>query len=265
MKQRQFLLNLICALAILPTLQAQSDMDERKFRFGMHVGPNLGWLRTTMQEFNKKGIGSRTGFGYGLMMDYKFSESPNYLFSSGFNITTCGGKLEEPVDAIVDDINTSLASYYTGKLMRSYRMQYVNVPLLLKMRTGEVGYMHYFAAIGGDLAFRTRAFANDDFTWAGVGPNDEKNVDLKKNMQFLRMALNISGGAEYNLSGNTNIYFGLGWHNSFTNAFAKKNSNKILEAESDGFPKLDATGIAITGPQKVAFINYISLDIGVFF
>ena len=57
----------------------ESDMEDRKVRFGLLASPNLGWMRPNISDFEKSGLQSRLGFGYGLMLDYKFSNSPNYL------------------------------------------------------------------------------------------------------------------------------------------------------------------------------------------
>jgi len=253
-------------LFVAASVCAQSDMDERKLRFGLTAAPNLGWIRPNMNGFGDIGWQPKLGFGYGAMMDYKFSESPNYLFSTGFNVTTTGGRMVEPWDSIVTEIGDTTSTLYLGKLNRSYRLGYVNVPLLLKMRTNEIGYMTYFGAIGFDLGIRARTRANDKYDWkGGVGPKNVDDVNINNRINFLRLALNISAGAEYNLSGNTNIYVGLGWHNTFTNLFNKSLDNRILVADENGNPKLDAIGLPITGNQKKALTNYVSLDLGVFF
>lgn len=257
-----------CAVA-----QAQeSDMSDRKVRFGLQASPNFGWLKPTITQFEKNGLQPKIGFGYGLMIDYKFSESPNYLFSTGFNITKNGGGLIEPIDSlVVNEVSPSVTNnvYYTGKVNRSYNMGYVNIPLLLKMRTNEIGYMSYFTSIGIDLGVRTRTLIDDKYDWqdnrSALKPADRENVDITTEMNLFRTALNISGGAEYNLTGNTNIYFGVGWHNSFLNMFRNKNFNRILEPDETGYPKLDDNGDAIISVKKKAFTNYVSLDLGIFF
>lgn len=253
----------LCLTALALQLHAQSDMDERKVRFGLFASPNMGWLSPNIPSLEKDGLQSKLGFGYGAMMDYKFSESPNYLFSTGFNITSCGGGLIEPWDTMVYETQDTF--HFLGRLDRMHRLQYMHVPLLLKMRTNEIGYMCYFGAIGLDLGFRTRARGNNNYHWIGdVGPQDEEDIDISDRINFLKLALNITLGAEYNLSGNTNVYVGLGWHNSFTNVFRNTNANRILEADDDGNPKLEA-GQVIPSEQKKAVANYISLDLGIFF
>jgi hypothetical protein len=246
--------------------QNNSDMDSRKIRFGLFGSPNFGWVKPNIPEFSKSGLQPRIGFGYGIMMDYKFSESPNYLFSTGFNLTTNGGGLVEPWETFVANSDTTNLQFL-GKNDRTYRLQYINIPLLLKMRTSDVGYMTYFGAIGLDVGVRTQARVNNDYTWIGqnaLTPSDEEGLDIKNNINLMRLALNITLGTEYNLTGNTNMYIGAGFHNGFTNLFSNKRVNKILEPSGDGNPKLVGSETVLS-QQKKASTYYISLDLGVFF
>jgi len=246
----------------------ESDMSDRKIRFGLQASPNFGWLKPNIKELAKDGLEPRMGFGYGLMMDYKFSESPNYMFSTGLNMVYNGGSMSEPWDStVVSTIDTITSSTtYIGQANRTYRMQYVTIPLLLKMRTNEIGYMSYFAAVGLDVGIRTRALVNNDYTWnPAVGPADQKDLNIQQDIQLFRSAINITGGGEFNLSGNTNIYVALGYHNGITNMFRKTDSNRILEPDNNGDPELDVAGNTITSRHKKALSQYISLDIGIFF
>lgn len=264
MKKAGITLIALIATGLLSIAVAQeSDMDSRRFRFGLSAAPNLGWVRPTIPDLQKSGLQSRMGFGYGLMIDYKFSDSPNYLFTTGVNLTTNGGGMVEPWDSL--DIGAD-TNYFYGKLDRTYRLQYVNIPLLLKMRTNEIGYMTYFGAIGFDLGIRTRAFANDEFDWVqtGLTPANEKDNNIQQNINLFRLGINVTLGGEYNLSGNTNAYVGIGWHNAFTNMFRNSPTNMMLKPDSEGNPVLD-NGIAVPGKNKKAVTNYVSLNLGIYF
>jgi len=246
----------------------ESDMEDRKVRFGLLASPNLGWMRPNISDFEKSGLQSRLGFGYGLMLDYKFSNSPNYLLSTGINLATNGGGMVQPYDSLITDITNNTSYHFTGKLDRTYRLQYVNIPILLKMRTNEIGYMTYFGAIGFDLGIRTRAFANDAFDWEPSviqEPSDEKDVNIQDRINLFRLGINLTVGGEFNLSGNTNAYYGIGWHNTFTNIFRNTPANRILVPDSDGNPSIGTNGFATVGKNKSAVSNYISLDLGIYF
>lgn len=242
-----------------------NDMEDRKFRFGLLASPNLGWLRPSIKDFEKDGLQSRLGFGYGLMMDWKFSDSPNYLLSTGINSTTNGGGLIEPWDSL--SITPGDTSYFYGKADRTYRLQYVNLPIQLKMRTNEIGYMSYFGAIGFDVGVRTRAFANHNFEWeqSGLVPPDERDINIQNEIQLFRLGLNLSAGGEFNLSGNTNLFISASYHNHFTNMFRGTPQNRMLEPDGDGTPVLDTDGQAVIGKQRKAVSNYVALNIGIFF
>ncbi|MEX2595531.1 MAG: hypothetical protein WEC59_01280, partial [Salibacteraceae bacterium] len=155
--------------------------------------------------------------------------------------------------------------YFYGKLERTYRLQYLNVPLLLKMRTNEIGYMTYFGAIGFDLGIRTRAFANNRYEWKQDNfIQEEKDLNIQREISLFRLAINLTVGGEFNLSGNTNAYVGIGWHNTFTNMFQNSPTNRILKPDSDGNPALE-NGLAVLGKNKKAVTNYVSVDLGIFF
>lgn len=245
-------------LLLVFCFSATKAQDDRPFRFGLKIAPNYGWLKPNIPEFEKDGVMPRLGFGYGLMGDIKFSESPNYLFSTGIEIAHHGGRLIEPESQTVD------GTRFNGKVEQTYRLQYLNIPLLLKMRTNQIGYMNYFGAFGLDAGINLAARANRDYTWQGpanLQPEDEENVDIKNDIRALKLALNITVGAEYNISGNTNLYFGLSWHNGFTNVL----KGRIIEPLSDGNPTLNDDGTPVISQDKKAAANYVSLDLGVFF
>lgn len=253
----------VLLLATTSIFAQDSDMEDRKLRFGLHASPNFGWITPKIPEFETNKLNPRVGFGYGLMFDYKFSESANYLFNTGFNITSFGGGLTEP--AMRTETVNGNEVQIPSKLTRTYKLNYVNVPLLLKMRTNEIGYMSYFASIGADVGVRARAFGSDTYeSMDGAKITIAQDADIKDQINLFRAALNISGGAEYNLTGNTNIMLGLGWHNTFINMYRLK-ADRVLTPDDNGFPLLDDNGDAIESQRKNAINNYISLDIGIFF
>src|SRR5690606_24438109 len=119
-------------------LSGARGQEHRKVRFGLKLAPNYGWLKPNTREIDKDGAMGRIGFAYGPMIEFSLSGSENYYFSTGFEISTNGGKLIEPEYQQTGGVD------FFGKRERTYRLQYVNVPLLLKMRTNEIGYITYF-------------------------------------------------------------------------------------------------------------------------
>ena len=166
----------------LPML-AQSDMDNRKFRLGLSASPNLSWIRPDIQGFSKDGLKSRAGFGYGVMVDYKFSDSPNYLLSTGFNITTNGGGLIEAWETEVVESDTSYT--FLGTNDRTYRMQYVNIPILLKLRTTNILFCFVIAIDVGLKMRHKRRLKNHRGALTNL---EEDDIDIADRMNFMRLA-----------------------------------------------------------------------------
>src|SRR5690606_19810113 len=99
---------LLLASLIIPsinTAQAQ-NIDTKKLRFGAFVAPNLSWMRPTAaksdnNEFLTEGGGTKFGFTYGLMAEYRFAE--NYSFVTGLQINMTGGKMNVTRDLVAED------------------------------------------------------------------------------------------------------------------------------------------------------------------
>ena len=92
---------------------------------------------------------------------------------------------------------------------------------------------------------------------AQLQPEDEEDLDFSANTNFMRMALNLTLGAEYNLTGNTNLYLGAGFHNGFTNLFNGGVANRILDPAPDGTPALSVLNQVIPTQQKKASTYYV--------
>src|SRR5690606_14030633 len=111
--------------------------EKRKLRFGVYVAPTTSWMRPTTQkagehdEFRTENDGNKLGFIYGLMMDYQFGE--NYFFSTGLQVNMTGGKINVTRDPFSSANNT------INKANFDYSLQYIELPVALKLRTDLIG------------------------------------------------------------------------------------------------------------------------------
>lgn len=189
------------------------------FHFGLKVLPNLGWIKT--DDTSVKGDGSKLGFAYGLVTEFRFAD--NYAFATGLDVTYRNAKLKGEENSIIND---SISSKTISKA--SMKLQYIEIPLTLKLKTNEIGYFRYFLQIGVAPAFKIRARGDVSGTTAttktvgttttdlGTETFDEENVDIKDDINNLNISMVVSGGVEYNLSGNTNLVLGLVFNNGFS-------------------------------------------------
>lgn len=222
------------AILVLMSLWGLSNaaaIDPQNIRMGVKASPTISWIRPETRDYRNTGV--RIGYSYGLIADIKIAE--NYAFSTGFNVTMMGGHLEYEV---------LRGNPQAAQLMvRRYHLQFVEIPLTVKMHTQEIGFITYYAQIGFGAGMRIRAKSRDHY------PEGENvhyfDDDIAADVNLLRGALIIGGGIKYSFGGRVSLLGGLTFNNGFSN---------ILKGTN-----------AVTGRQASAVQNYVELTIGLMF
>ncbi len=231
--------------------------SEKNFHFGLKATPSVSWFTSSDKKLSNDGV--KFGFGYGLITEFAFSK--NYAFSTGLEILNAGGKLafpKSPDSTYYPVVNEDVTPNRTDTFLlqsRSYRIRYVNVPLLLKLKTNQIGAMTYFGQFGFDVSFKWKAMCDDDGYYIGSQPTTRKDVDISEDINFIRLALNVGLGAEYNLSGSTSLVFSVNYNNGFTNAL--RTDSKTL--------CLYKVGKKSNPFEQKAMLNYVGLTVGILF
>lgn len=249
------LISLVIGLLFIGKTTFAQDSEYKAFHFGLKVSPALSWFMPDNKKFSN--AGSKIGFGYGLMAEFGFSK--NYAFSTGLEILNSGGKLNFPTtpDNAYYTKPTETDTFLLSK--RIYWLRYVNIPLHLKLKTNQIGSMTYFGEFGFDASILWKARANDDGNFLSQSATTRQDVDIAKDVNFIRLALNVGLGAEYNLSGSTSLVFSVNYNNGFTNALKKNSKDLFLYNSYDSDRKKTLPLI-----QNAVF-NYVGLTVGVLF
>lgn len=246
------LITLILFSVIFLNLSAQED-DDRSFRFGLHFSPNISWLNASSDGYEKNG--PRIGFTYGLSAEFFLAK--NYLFSTGFSLSSLGGNLSYP--GVYDEENQGVTTFTPTNIDQSYNLKYVEIPLSLKLRTNEIGYLTYYGNFGFRTGINYGAKGDFDYKNQNVSRNDES---IKNDISLFNMWLIVGIGAEYSISGNTAIMFGLTFNNGFINTL----NNKVHQLDANGNAVLNFDGTPAFKSKKAnATLNYFSLDLGIYF
>jgi hypothetical protein len=205
----------------------------QKVQMGLKFNPHLAWVKSDNKVLvENKSI--NLGFSYGLILDYKFLDNIGLSFEPThtlYNINSTG-----------KDTNTGVKSELKWKI------QYIEVPISLKMRTNQIKKMTYFAKIGIAALIKTSAKINDE--------------KANKNVNIFNFKMQLGGGIHYSLGGNTALLLGLTFHNGFIrfnkdDTFteqAKTSKDQAMQGMKD--VNLDKTNLKP---------SYISLDIGILF
>jgi len=203
----------ILFLFFICTRLAYAQSSDPVFHFGLKAVPNMGWIKTDDPDI--KSDGSRFNFAYGLITEFRFAE--NYAFATGLEVAYRGGKTKQELNTTIGDTTRNTVIESTLKL------QYLELPITLKLKTNEIGYLRYFLQVGVAPGIKIRARGDSKVVTAtsvsgtsiGQTSTEEENKDIKSDVNTLNMSMIISGGIEYNISGNTNLMLGLVFNNGF--------------------------------------------------
>lgn len=204
MNKRLFL-SIMVAFAATGTLNAQNDVTS-KFHFGLKASPTYSWLKP-----DGDGLGSdvgKIGISYGLITEFAISK--NYAFATGLEITYRGGNytnLSVDVDGSGNKRSASIKQ----------NLQYVEIPLGLKLKTNEIGYIKYYGLFGLLPGVLVKAKKNVDYDNASI--IDIENSGNQSKFYFFNVHLNVGAGIEYNLGGNTSFTAGLHYNNGLMDIY----------------------------------------------
>lgn len=180
-------------------IYAQESVFERYgFKLGLTAHPTVGWVKPQVGKSN----GVSLGFSYGVLGDFNFAE--NYAFATGLTITTINGKSTE--------VTTSAETNGQSTVGLKYKMQYIEIPLTLKLKTGKIGEVRWYGQFGLSNDFKIGAKLSGE----AVGRTDGRAEDISGSTKFYRAGLLLGAGGEFELQGNTSLMAGLTLNNGFT-------------------------------------------------
>jgi len=208
---------------------AVSAQNSRPFRFGLTASPSIAWFKPETNDYSSKG--SILGFSYGLVGDFHLGEF--YAVSTGLNITYAGGKLgfiERIPDVGITDLE------------RDYRLQYLELPVAIKMHTPQIGYFTYYGKFGLAPGVNLKSTAKDTYVSGNIFTVE---YDNKRNTPLFRAALIVGLGTEYSFGGRTSVFGGLTYNNGFSNVLKGRNQ--------------------LTSVKPNAMSNYVMINLGVLF
>lgn len=267
--------NRILLLAVL-CLSLSATAQDQEWKIALHVDPNFSWMKPGSKDISQES--NKLRFGFGIMIDKMFTD--NYAFGTGLNVINTGGELSYLYKSIYSPTNQEVIMH----INRAYNVKYLEVPLTLKLRTNEIGYITYWAQFGLGLGMNIGAKGDDELTYvrirnviaddpntegidesndtwdtAAIKAETEEEVDIKDDIKLFRTSLIVAAGIEYNLSGNSSILAGVTFNNGFSNML----NNTGVKYDSTGNPE-----IFNKKPQTFdlkAIGNFVSLNVGFMF
>lgn len=237
------------------------SIDVNRLRFGAYVAPNISYMKPTStkddkSEFATESNGSKVGFSYGLMAEYFFAQ--NYGFVTGLQVNGTGGKV------LATSIVNPKQNNSIQKADFEYKLQYLEIPLALKLRTDDINGFKFFGQLGVTVGFNIGKKVNFDVDYLDTNGDlksySDENIKLKGGFGVVAPVLftmNIGAGMEYPISNKLSAYLGF----FFNNGFAPDATNP---------EKIDAPYL-YPGATQAKFqdgntrLNSFSLRVGLFF
>ncbi len=225
-----------CAITMFLLITGFNYTNAQNFRLGLTGSPSISWFKSETDGYNSEGV--RFGISYGLLSEFVLADQ--YTFATGINVTYFGGKLDFPIADSPSDINPFIQKE------RTYKLQNVEIPFTLKMKTREIGYNTYFAKFGFGGSVNIRAKADDtEYNPGATNSSVKKDIDIKSETPLFRASMIVGVGFEHSLGGSTALIGGLTFNNGFTNILKGKDYANIRNQQ--------------------ARANYLELSLGIIF
>jgi len=236
------------------------ESDQPKLRLGLRVTPTVNWMGFDTRNFQNDG--ARMGAKFGLLMDARLGK--NYAFGTGIDFVMTGG-IGSISDSVIKVNSIDGVSDTILLRNRTYKLQYVEIPLTLKLKTNQIGYFTYFVQLGGSVGFNVSAKSVEEGQSLSNGKEYNETAKLTvglasgSEVKLVRAEVNIGLGAEWAIQGNLGLMFGVSYHKGVTNVF--NGSNKSLM----NYYKVPVNGSNTQSISQKSTNSYVAIDIALLF
>lgn len=243
----------------------------KKFKIGFNLSPSVDFFQPNTDGVKLDAV--KMKFGYGMMAEYAFTN--NYAIGFGLEHKMGGASLDfgnADVRYIAKDDTTEF------KLMsRTYRYDYVNLPITLKLMTNQIGYFTYFGQFGVDISVLASSKTKDERIKLLTSVSDSLGVvetfddaetgDFQGRYDqstFMNVKLRIGAGFEWNFSGNTSLVVSVSYHNGFIDLMRDPKDSQV--ANEEGLFKHDGIDYSKKVPFELnANLHHVALNVGILF
>ena len=218
------------------------DAEGKEVQAGLVFGTSILMQNVTSDYFQKNGLSNDLSIG----MNVNFSLTESLVFCTGVEFDFETLKYEatnnnlyyvyEGKDIIpqsdVDVSNTNQNIYNLDS--RIQKATYLTIPTMLQFRTNFIGYFRYFGKFGLRNSFLVKSTINDmggtiDPLFLPIvvkGSDPREDMRAKNDLFFLKSAVGMSLGAEWNFVGTTCLVAELGYYYGFTPLHTQWNTDK---------------------------------------
>ncbi len=207
----------LCLFLFTVLLLGLNNAHAAKLHFGLQANPELSWIKPNFTNASYDGL--TFAYKYGLYAAYDITE--HYAFATGVQISNRGGKY-----SYYDSLGIVATSYSIRQ-----RIQYLDLPLNLKMTTNEIGYITYYGEFGLLPSIRLKARFDEETFVNNVSQAKLENSNNLKDINPVSLALHLGLGMQYSLTESTSFLVGAYFNNGFTDMLR---DIKSMELKANG-------------------------------
>ncbi len=167
---------------------------QEKFSGGIYVSPEISWFKPDNKQIkSEKG---RMSFGFGITSDIALTNA--FSLNLGLSFLNAGGSLKY-LDSIpkIETVDTTYVNLPANRIIK-YKLQYIELPISIKGKTKEIGFISYFLKFGLSPMLRYKSRADIEV---------DSNNDVKQEVRAVAFAYHVGGGITYSLKGSTKLLF----------------------------------------------------------
>jgi hypothetical protein len=180
-----------------------------KLEFGLGITPCVTWINPSTKMIKSGGLS--LAFGFGARVYYQLSKK--YALGFEVNLQNITAKTSfNQIDIKSEKITQTLSSDFK----MNYHLRYLEIPILLKMKTDPSNHISYFGEFGGNFGLLLNQLADVRSTELNL---DEVNTKSPEDGDMFVLK-NPDSGSEYDIKINTlkaGLIFGSGIHYNLSN------------------------------------------------
>jgi hypothetical protein len=213
-------------------LQAQGKGDKR---FGFFLNPTLSWMTSNDNRIKREG--SNLGIKIGTIADFYLGD--NFGITTGLGLAlNQGGTLRHDIGGKLLG-NTDIESVEDGQLPDGteikYNLQYIEVPLALKLYTDETNGKQYFVQFPIlNLGINVRA-TGDIEGGSGSDAVMEEDINIRSDVPTFNLSFGLNIGMIIESEGTFNYVVAAGYQRSLTDVTKNdgvKNNGRAEDSKS---------------------------------
>jgi len=232
--------------------------QDRSFRLGFQTGPAISWLNNNENLITR--TGGHLGLKLGTTAEIHFSDSYAMTFGLGLGFHQ-GGEFQYSIGGnFLPNSTLSDPTLNTGDkplpdgVKIDYRLQYIELPVGLKLRSREMGYNRFFIeAPIITLAILTRGrgdISAEQFLF--------ERENIRKDLRFANIFWGLGAGIERSISLNNSVTAGIYYQNGLIDVTKNKGHRAIDNPEV-------VPPFLLQDEKSRATLSNLILRLGIFF